>query len=263
MGWLPEAVSTYADRIDGIFYLILVITGVIFVVVEAVLLLFVFKYRHREGRAAHYTHGNTKVEIVWTAIPALLCVLIGVLSIGPWLEIRNQANIPADAYAIDLTAKQFEWNASYPGPDGRLGTADDVIKRNQIHIPGDRPVVVTLRSEDVIHSFFLPEFRVKQDAVPGMEIPVWFQATRTGEFTLACAELCGTGHTRMGGRLIVHSAEDFNAWLQSEGAGPPLGPRVAEASAEDIPDQEASADVPSERPVAVGTASPSTDHDHP
>ena len=230
MGWLPEAASTFADGIDGIFYLILVITGVIFVAVEAVLLWFAVKYRHREGRKAYHTHGNTKVEIIWTAIPAVLVILIGVLSIGPWLEIRSPNRIPADAYAIDLMGSQFEWNATYVGPDGQMGTDDDVTRRNQIHIPVDRPVVVTLRSEDVIHSFFVPEFRVKQDAVPGMETPVWFQATQTGEFTLACAELCGTGHTRMGGRVIVHSADDFDAWLLAEGAGPPLGSRLASST---------------------------------
>lgn len=227
MGWLPEAASTFADSIDGIFYLILAITGVIFVGVEAMLLWFAFKYRHREGRKAYHTHGNIRVEVVWTAIPALLVVLIGVLSIRPWLHIRNPDNIPAGAYAIDMTAKQFEWNASYVGPDGEMGTEDDVTQRNQLHIPVGVPIVVTLRSEDVIHSFFLPEFRVKQDAVPGMETPVWFQATRAGEFNLACAELCGTGHTRMGGRLVVHSADDFDAWLLAEGAGPPLGARLA------------------------------------
>lgn len=230
MGWLPEAVSTFADSIDGIFYLILVITGVIFVIVEGALLWFAIKYRHREGRTAYHTHGNTRVEAIWTAIPAALVILIGVLSIGPWLHIRSRRSIPAGAYAIDVTAKQFEWNASYVGPDGVMGTDDDVTQRNQIHIPVGVPVVVTLRSRDVIHSFFLPQFRVKQDAVPGMETPVWFQATRTGEFNLACAELCGTGHTRMGGRVVVHSAEDFDAWLLAEGAGPPLGARLASST---------------------------------
>ncbi|HSM36241.1 MAG TPA: cytochrome c oxidase subunit II [Longimicrobiales bacterium] len=227
MGWLPEAVSTYAGQIDGIFYLILAITGVIFVGVEAVLLWFVLAYRHREGREAYHTHGNIKVEVIWTAVPAVLVVLIGVLSIGPWLEIRGADSIPDDAYAVDMTAKQFEWNATYVGSDGEMGTDDDVTQRNQLHIPVGRPVVVTLRSEDVIHSFFLPQFRVKQDAVPGMETPVWFEATQEGEFQLACAELCGTGHTRMGGRVIVHSAEDFDAWLLAEGAGPPLEARLA------------------------------------
>ena len=227
MGWLPEAASTFAGRIDGIFYLILAITGVIFVGVEAALLYFAIKYRHREGRKAYHTHGNTRVEVVWTAIPAVLVLLIGVLSVPPWLEIRSHDRIPDGAYVVDMMASQFEWNASYVGPDGQMGTDDDVTQRNQLHIPVGRPVVVTLRSEDVIHSFFLPEFRVKQDAVPGMETPVWFQATRTGEFTLACAELCGTGHTRMGGRVIVHSTEDFDAWLLAEGAGPPLEARLA------------------------------------
>jgi cytochrome c oxidase subunit II len=96
---------------------------------------------------------------------------------------------------VAVAAKQFEWNVTYPGPDGVLGTADDFTRRNQLHLPVGRVVHVHLTAEDVIHSFFLPEFRVKQDAVPGMRIPVWFEATRTGTFMLGCAELCGMATT--------------------------------------------------------------------
>ena len=114
--------------------------------------------------------------------------------------------------------KQFEWNITYPGADGRLGTADDFVKRNQLHIPVNTKVRATLESEDVIHSFFLPNFRLKQDAVPGMRIPIWFDATKTGTWEIACAELCGLGHYRMKGTVTVHTAEEFNTWQAQQAA---------------------------------------------
>ena len=222
--WLPENVSTYGDRIDWIFYVILWITGIIFVLVQVTLLVFAVKYRHREGRRAHHIHGNWKVEAVWTAIPFLIVVMLGIVSVGPWRDIRDPRRFPTDALELAIAAKQFEWNVTYPGADGELGTGDDFVRRNQLHFPAHRPVVVHLSAEDVIHSFFLPEFRVKQDAVPGMHIPVWFEATRAGEFTLGCAELCGTGHTRMRGSVTVYEGmEEFDAWqvaMAAGGAGP-------------------------------------------
>ncbi len=217
--WLmPETVSTFGPAIDNLYYVILWITGIVFFVTEITLVVFLVKYRHKEGRKAAYIHGSNKAEVIWTVTPFLIVMGLAVYSKGLWDEIRDPASIPPDAYAIDLMAKQFEWNATYPGADGQLGTADDFISRNVLHIPVDRAVRVNLQAEDVIHSFFLPEFRVKQDAVPGMNTPVWFEATRTGEFTLACAELCGLGHYRMKGSVTVHSQADFQSWLDGQQA---------------------------------------------
>lgn len=217
MDWLlPSGVSTYAGDVDRIYYLILVITGVAFVIVEAALIIFLVKYRARPGRKAYYTHGSVKAEVIWTAVPAVVVVMIGVLSGRVWNDIRSRDSVPAHGVPLAVHAKQFEWNITYPGPDGRLGTADDFTRRNLLRMPVDTPVVVTLTSEDVIHSLFLPEFRVKQDAVPGMAITVWFQATQTGDFSLACAELCGNGHTTMGGQVTVLSQDEFTRWLAEE-----------------------------------------------
>lgn len=218
-GWFPEGVSTFADRVDGIFYIILAITGVIFVLVEATLILFIVKYRHREGRKAEHIHGNWKVEAIWTAIPFVIVIFLAAISLGPWLDIRNPDRFPA-GYAIDVTAKQFEWNVVYAGVDGQIGTADDVSKRNLLYVPAGRPVVINLRSDDVIHSLFLPEMRVKQDAVPGMETPVWFEATTPGEYVLGCAELCGLGHYRMRGTVTVLAEDEFERWQRAEAGGP-------------------------------------------
>ncbi len=212
--WLmPETVSTYGPTIDFVYYVILWVTGIVFFATEITLLVFMVKYRHKEGRKAEYIHGSNKAEVVWTAVPFVIVMALAFYSKGIWDEIRDPSSIPDNAYEIQLEARQYEWNAIYSGADGQFSTADDFESLNALHIPVNQPVVVQLMAEDVIHSFFLPDFRVKQDAVPGMITPVWFEATRTGEFTLACAELCGAGHYSMGGTVTVHSEADFQAWL--------------------------------------------------
>lgn len=213
---LPENVSTYGGQIDGLFYLILWITGVIFLVVEAVLIVFLFRYRRREGRAARYTHGSNRLEVIWTIVPAIICVVLALLSRRSWAEIKQ--SIPQGAMNVEVQAEQFAWNLRYPGADGKMNTADDVVSLNQLHIPVGRPVVVSLKSKDVIHSFFLPEFRVKQDAVPGMTTRIWFEATRVGNWEIACAELCGLGHYRMKGFITVETPENFEKWLAEQAA---------------------------------------------
>jgi cytochrome c oxidase subunit 2 len=215
--WFPIGISTYAGEIDRLFYIILVITGLIFVIVQGALLYFVFKYRHVEGRKAFHIHGNMRAEAIWTAIPFVIVIGIALISIGPWLRLRDHDRFPPAELEVEVTAKQFEWNVTYPGPDGTLGTGDDFVRRNQLHIPVGRVVHVHLGAEDVIHSFFLPEFRVKQDAVPGMRQLVWFEAMETGTYTLGCAELCGMGHYRMRGTVTVHDGAAFDSWQQSSG----------------------------------------------
>jgi cytochrome c oxidase subunit 2 len=213
---LPEQASTYAPRIDGIFNLILWITGIVFIAVEVTLVVFLAKYRAREGGRATYTHGSNRLEVIWTIIPALILVFLAVMSQDSWAFIRN--HFPGKGTRVDITAEQFAWNIRYPGPDGKLNTADDVVTLNQLHIPVDQPAIITLHSKDVIHSFFLPEFRIKQDAVPGMTTRVWVQAKHTGHWEIACAELCGLGHYRMKGYLTVDTPEDFQKWLAQTAA---------------------------------------------
>ncbi|TFH65866.1 MAG: cytochrome c oxidase subunit II, partial [Gemmatimonadales bacterium] len=161
----------------------------------------------------NYTHGNLKAEVIWTTIPAITVVILGLMSGGLWSKIKGRDSVPADAMPLAVMAKQFEWNVTYPGADGQLGSADDFSLRNQIHLVVDRPAVVNLTSEDVIHSFNVPAFRVKQDAVPGMEIRVWFQPTIVGEYELGCAELCGIGHYKMRAVVTVHTPDDYQRWL--------------------------------------------------
>lgn len=219
---LPEPVSNLGTEIDSIYYIILIITGIIFAVVEVALVYFLIRYRRREGRRAEYSHGNKTAEIVWTVIPFVLVLFIAYASNGVWLKAKEadrRGSAPGNAVPLRIVAKQFEWNVTYPGADGRLDTDDDFTVRNQLHLPLDRAVRIELGSEDVIHSFFLPDFRVKQDAVPGMVIPVWFEATKAGHYDWACAELCGLGHYRMRASVTVHEPGGFELWQASEAGG--------------------------------------------
>ena len=209
--WLPEQVSTYAPVIDRLFYLILGITGTIFVLVQATLVYFLVRYRRRGGRRAAYTHGNVAVEIVWTVIPALILGGLAFYSQRVWSQVRGTP--PPHDLEVAIQAEQFAWNIRYAGPDGALETADDLTTINQLHLPVGRAVLIHLSSKDVIHSFFVPQFRVKQDAVPGLTSRLWLSTTRPGEFEIACAELCGLGHYRMRGFLTIESPEAFAQWL--------------------------------------------------
>ena len=209
--WLPEGITTTAPVVDRLFYIILGITGAVFILVQATLLVFLIRYRRRPGRAATYTHGNNLVEIVWTVIPALILVWLAISNQRVWSQIRGTP--PAPNLEVEITAEQFAWNVRYAGADGRFDTADDVTTINQLHLPVHQTVLIRLKSKDVIHSFFVPQFRMKQDAVPGLTIRVWVAATKTGQFEIACAELCGLGHYRMRGYLTIESPAEFAAWL--------------------------------------------------
>ena len=218
--WLPDSLSTFAGRIDYLFYVILVITGVVFFGVQITLITFLVRYRSKGGaKKSYYTHGNTTIEIVWTIIPAVILVVLAFMGQRVWADIKIHMPEGPDTVRIRVQAEQFAWNIQYPGADGKFGTPDDIKNINQLHIPVGRPVRVTLSSvqkEDkpaVLHSFFLPEFRLKQDVVPGMPIDVWFEAQKTGKYEIACAEFCGLGHYRMRGFLSIHSKEGFDAWL--------------------------------------------------
>jgi cytochrome c oxidase subunit 2 len=210
MGWLPENVSTFGEEIDYLFYLIYYITGAVFILVTVLMVLFLVMYRHREGRAAIYSHGNTALEIIWTVVPAIILIVLAFSSVSTWSKVKSSA--PPSDFNLQVTAKQFNWEILYPGPDGKFGTKDDFKIDNEMHVPVNKVVRIILKSTDVIHSFFLPNLRLKQDAVPGREILVWFEATKAGKYELPCAELCGFGHSGMLGWLFVDSPEDYQKW---------------------------------------------------
>jgi cytochrome c oxidase subunit 2 len=210
LSWLPEDVSTFGGEIDSLFYLIYYITAVTFILVTVLMVVFLIMYRQKEGRRATYTHGNTTLEIIWTIIPAAILIVLSFMSVSTWAKVKRHA--PDSDFELQVTAKQFNWEVVYPGADHQFGTPDDVKFDNDLHVPVNKVVRVHLSSRDVIHSFFLPNLRLKQDAVPGRTILVWFEATKPGKYELPCAELCGFGHSGMKGWLYVHTPEEYAKW---------------------------------------------------
>jgi len=217
--WLPEDVSTFGQDIDSLFYLIYYITAVTFILVTVLMIVFLIKYRDQGGRRATYSHGNTTLEIIWTIIPATILIVLAFMSASTWARVKRF--IPETDFELGVTAKQFNWEISYPGPDGKIGTDDDVKFDNDVHVPVNKPIRLHITSRDVIHSFFIPNMRFKQDAVPGRQIGAWFQATKTGKYELPCAELCGFGHSGMKGWLFVHTPEEYKKWADENLAPKP------------------------------------------
>ncbi len=231
--WFPgengEAASPLGERIDGLFYLILVITSVVFIATQAALGYAVWKgTRTGEGKA-WFSHGSHNLEVVWTIVPAGILLFISLYQLDVWALYRVQKNYPTEAVnqpIAEVTARQFEWRIRYPAPDRVFrGKADvdgwlahpepgDLYSVNDLRVPTGKPVLIHLRSGDVQHSFFVPELRVKQDAVPGLIIPVWFQAEKAKPFELVCAELCGWGHYKMKARVWAQPEEDYRAYLE-------------------------------------------------
>lgn len=221
--WFPgdgKAKSPLGTEIDNLFYLILVITTVTFVITHVVLAYILWKFGSGEGGRGWFSHGSHKLEVIWSIVPAGILLFIALYQMDVWARYRLKRN--ADPRALshpiaEVTARQFEWRIRYPAPGKTLQRTpqpDDLYDVNDLHVPTGRPVAILLRSEDVLHSFFLPHLRVKQDAVPGSEIPVWFEASEAGQFDLVCAELCGWGHYKMRGQLSAESEDQYQQHLK-------------------------------------------------
>ena len=212
--WLPENVSTFGQGVDNLFVLIYWITSIVFLAVMAVLIVFIIKYRFQEGRKAEYIEGSTTLEITWTAATTVIVFGLAMLSLPQWNKIKLPSQFPGNPGAVvQVNGKQFNWDMTYPGPDGEWGTDDDLQLENQLHVPVNEVVHIRLTADDVIHSFFVPQLRLKQDALPGRFINMWFEATKPGTYEIPCAELCGFGHSGMLGYLTVHTEEDYAAWV--------------------------------------------------
>lgn len=208
--WMPTDASTLAESHDPLFYFIYYVSVVAFVVVIGFAVTFAIKYRRRrEGERTANIEGNTKLEIAWSLVPAL--VLVTLFAWGFW-GFMESAIPPANALDVRVTAKRWNWEFDYPQA-GILGS-DELV------VPVDQPVKLTMSSLDVIHSFFIPEFRVKRDVLPNRYTVAWFQATKVGDYRLLCAEYCGTEHSRMWARVKVVPRKEYDAWVASGG---PLG----------------------------------------
>jgi cytochrome c oxidase subunit II len=231
--WTPIASNwSYIDHTITITFWI---TGVVFIAVGVFMAYCVFRFRHRPGRRATYEPENKKLEW-WLSI----ATGVGVAAmLAPGLFVWNQfVTVPDEATEIEILGQQWQWSFRLPGEDGRLGTSDTrhvnpenplglnpddanglddvVIEADALHLPIDKPVKVLMRSIDVLHNFYVPEFRAKMDMVPGMVTYLWFTPTRTGEFEIFCAELCGVGHAYMRGTVVVDTEVDYQAWLAQQ-----------------------------------------------
>ena len=240
--WWPHGASAAAAFIDGQFALTSVLMGIIFVAAQLSLGYLAWKYRERPAsEPVRYSHGNTTLEIVWTTLTAVLFIGLNLMGSRVWANERF-APAATGSVPVEVTGMQFAWYFRYPGPDGKFGTTnpklidpsagnesaigldpsdpaskDDVVT-GTMYVPVGREVDLHERAIDVIHSFFVPSMRFKQDAVPGLEIHMHFTPTEIGEYEIACAELCGLGHYKMHGMLHVVSQEDFDKWLAAREA---------------------------------------------
>lgn len=216
--WLPENIASYGDRVDGVIELIFWIVGAWFVLAMGLLLFFAIRYRQRSNRRAAYAPARNLRGMAFVLVPAAVVLAfdlgIDAASTGAWDLIKVE--LPEPDMVVEVRGKQYVWTFVHPGQDGILGTADDVEEQNNLHVPRDAVVQFELESEDVIHSLFMPNLRLKQDAVPGRLIRGWFKATREGIYQILCAELCGIGHTNMRGWLHVHSADSYQEWLEEQ-----------------------------------------------
>jgi cytochrome c oxidase subunit 2 len=224
--WLPagpdlgvshlRSPSTLGREIDSLFVIILGITGIVFILTQVALAWAIWKFGDAPGRVAVYFHGSQRLELIWTIIPALVLVFITVYQFGTWSSIKFKSNEPNIEPIAEVTGRQFQWKIRYPGLDGKFQTSDDLYTINDLHLVKNQKTLIHLKAQDVLHSFFLPQLRVKQDAVPGLRISVWFDADQAGKYDLVCAELCGWGHGRMRGVVTVHETQaEFDDWLKS------------------------------------------------
>lgn len=219
--WFPGvSLSPLGKEIDDLFYLILVITTVTFIGVHIVLGWVLWEYGSGKARRSTFSHGSHTLEVVWSIVPAAILLFIALYQMDVWARYRIKSTFDAELLShpvAEVTARQFEWRIRYPAPGKALAPTPqpgDLYTVNDLHVPVGKKVAIRLRSEDVLHSFFLPHLRIKQDAVPGLVIPVWFQADRAQVYDLVCAELCGWGHYKMRGQVTAERDEDFKKYLE-------------------------------------------------
>jgi cytochrome c oxidase subunit 2 len=242
---LPVA-SEHGVTTDALFWWTMVITGIVFIITQVLLFWFPYKYQYSENRKALFYPDNNKLELIWTVVPAIALTGLVLYGLLVWNDVMKAPD--ENAEVIEVMGYQFAWKARYPGKDKKLGDYDfrlinsvnefginfkdkasfDDFSPRELHLPKGRPVEIKIRARDVLHSFFLPHFRVKMDAVPGMPTRFAFTPTKSTEdmrketgnpdfnYELACTEICGRGHYSMRLIVIVHEPEEYDKWYSSQ-----------------------------------------------
>lgn len=245
--WWFTPIASNWGTIDDTIILTFAVTGAVFVAVNLFMAYAIIRYRHRKDAKAHYEPESPKLEW-WLTI----FTTVGVVAmLAPGLSVWNDyVTVPEDAMVVEAVGQQWQWTYRFPGNDGILGTADGklitpdnpfgvnpndprglddvLIEDSELHLPIGGPIKVALRSKDVLHDFFVPQFRAKMDLVPGLVTYFWFTPTKLGEYEILCAELCGVGHYTMRGTVIIDEDEAFQAWLSDQAT---FGELLAESQA--------------------------------
>lgn len=214
------AASTYANDIDMVFTLIFIAVGFWFLLAEGVFFWLLFKFKKKEGVKSQYISGELKSEKRWITVPhniiLLFDVVIVVAAVKVWYQVKQDLPEAPDKRIVRVIAQQWAWTFVDPGADGKLDTPDDIAKVNEMRVVVDKLHHFQLESKDVIHSFSVPVFRLKQDVIPGRVITGWFTPTKTGTFDIQCTEICGVGHALMPAKIVIQTAEEHAAWVAKE-----------------------------------------------
>ena len=240
--------SVEGEKIDLMLYITIAITGVVFVITQVLLFWFAFKYQEKDGKKAYFFPHNTKLELIWTTVPAIFLTVLVVFGLKYWFKITGDP--PKDHLLVEITGHQFGWDMRYPGEDGILGKKNyklynkpagntlgvnfedpesrDDLRSNEMHLPVGKPVKLVIHAQDVIHDVGLSHFRMKMDAVPGIPTTMWFTPKFTTEqmkvktgnpnfvYEISCDQMCGSGHFSMRGVIVVETEAEYRKWLASQ-----------------------------------------------
>jgi cytochrome c oxidase subunit 2 len=241
------AASDHGEKIDLMLYITIGVTGVVFLITQILLFWFAYKYQENDERKAYYFPHNTKLELIWTTVPAIFLTILVVFGLKFWFKMTGEA--PKDSVVVEVTGHQFAWEFRYPGSDKILGkknykltkganslgvdfsdpaSLDDIHVSATMHLPVGKPVKFVINAQDVLHDVGLPHFRLKMDAVPGIPTTMWFTPLYTTEqmkvksgnpnftYEISCDQMCGKGHFSMRGIIIVEKEEEYNKWLATQ-----------------------------------------------
>jgi cytochrome c oxidase subunit 2 len=211
------AASSYAKDIDFVFNLIFWITAFWLLLAEFVFFYLIFRFRKKPGVPGQYVTGELASEKRWITVPHFAVLLFDVVilffAVKVWYEVKQNLPVAPDQQVVRVIGQQWAWTFVHPGPDGKLDTPDDITKVNELHVQVDKLHHFQLESKDVIHSFSVPVFRLKQDVIPGRVITGWFTPTMTGTYDIQCTEICGIGHALMPARIQIETSDQHAAWM--------------------------------------------------